>query len=100
MFIVLRKKSIKRNLIIASLLLLSGTSLMKSPPASAMTTEPSVVDVTQFIVSPFDYDNNEMKNLGIEKAGILSGIGKSTAYLIRQKTQWDMQVKQAYYRVE
>jgi len=72
MFIVLRKKSIKRNLIIASLLLLSGTSLMKSPPASAMTTEPSVVDVTQFIVSPFDYDNNEMKNLGIEKAGILS----------------------------
>lgn len=39
MFIVLKKKSIKRNLVIGMLLLAVGVSLLRHPVSSAMTEE-------------------------------------------------------------
>jgi hypothetical protein len=91
MFIVLRKKIVKRYLILAIGLMLIGNSLVSAPSAQASD---SGVTMTVEELRSEGFNDEELK-----QAGFITGIGKIIIYNQKQKQIWDMRVQKAQERV-
>ena len=95
MFIVLRKKIIKRYLVLAITMILAGRILTITPTAQAAPVNeiPQVITAEELRTEGFS--NNELKSMGF-----MNGIGKVIVYNARQKQIWEARVEKARERLE
>lgn len=94
MFIVLRKKVVKRYLVIALSMVFIGQVISFVPPAQASVENiPIAITAEELMVEGFT--NNELKSMGF-----VNGLGKIIIYNAKQKQIWDQRVEKARERYE
>jgi hypothetical protein len=93
MFIVLRKKIVKRNLIIAICLMFLGRFLVASTPAQAATVD-EVITITAEEMRAEGFNEQELKSMGF-----INGMGKVIVYNAKQKQIWEARVLKAKERI-
>lgn len=93
MFIVLRKKIIKRYLFLAiGLMFLSQTLIFSVPAQAAENLPPEKISFDELKQEGFN--DNELKSMGFVR-----GMGKVIIYNARQKQIWEARVEKARERV-
>lgn len=95
MFILIRKKIIKRYLVLALGLIFLGRSLIFAAPVMAMD-EPLIPN----IILESELRAEGFTDAELKQMGFVSGIGKVIVYNAKQKQIWNQRVEKARERVE
>lgn len=96
MFIVLRKKNIKRYLYLAITLIFIGRALIFTTPAQAapIQSKDIPITITAEELRAEGFNRDELKAMGF-----VNGIGKVIVYNAKQKQIWDARVLKAKERI-
>lgn len=97
MFIVLRKKIVKRYLVLALSMIFIGRMLTMTSVAQASPVNVESISevLTVDEMRSEGFNNNELKSMGF-----VNGIGKIIVYNAKQKQIWNTRVEKARERVE
>ena len=95
MFIVLRKKIIKKYLILALLMILVGRIMTFAPNVQAAPITEIPITITAEELKAEGFSDKELKSMGF-----VNGLGKIIIYNAKQKQLWNARVEKARERVE
>jgi|HigsolmetaGSP11D_1036233.scaffolds.fasta_scaffold00512_21 hypothetical protein len=96
MFIVLRKKVVKRYVVFSLMLIFLGRILVAAPAADASTMDDDIpVEITKAELQAEGFTEEELMQMGF-----INGIGKIIVYHAKQKQIWDARVLKAHERIE